>query len=187
MKLSPGETGRIESPGFPDAYPANIYCQFLISVPSDYRIKLTSNATFDVEYSKDCRDDYLHIGNNFNFINRKSLTSQIFCGDRPPEYFVSRHSELWILFKSDYKGYNHGFSLLYTVLPKGKNSLISSIQNGSFSTFGFFCRIFGTTITGFCTIMAEPKIRQKTPKVLKPPFCILLSYINTFWWSMYTL
>ena len=120
MKLAAGESGHIHSPGFPDAYPANIYCQFVISVPSDYRIKLTFNSTFDVEYSHDCVDDYLHIGNNINFINRKSLTSQIFCGHQPPEYFVSRHNELWMIFKSDSKGFNHGFFLSYEVLQTGE-------------------------------------------------------------------
>ncbi len=60
------------------------------------------------------------------------------------------------------------------MIQKSKLYKVSSMQNGGFSTFGVFCQIFGTAISEFSVQNSAQKIRQKTPKVLQPPFWILL-------------
>ena len=75
---------------------------------------------FDIEESAECSEDYLHVGNNMNFKNMKSLTSYKFCGREPPLEIVSRRNEMWIIFKTNSTGFHAGFLLHYQVLPQGK-------------------------------------------------------------------
>ena len=91
----------------------------MISEP-DQRIRVTFQDTFDIEDSEECAQDYLHIGNNMNFKNKKSLTSFKFCGQEPPLEIVSRRNGMWIIFKTDSQGLNEGFLLHYQVLPEGE-------------------------------------------------------------------
>ena len=121
MFLNPGDTGSISSPNYPFNYPDNVLCEYILAVRGeDQRIRLTFNDGFDIEDSPECREDYLHVGNNMNFINMKSLTSYKFCGQKPPLEIVSRYNELWIIFKSNGYGLNSGFSLNYEVVEEGK-------------------------------------------------------------------
>ena len=93
----------------------------------DQRIRLTFNEEFDIEDSIECREDYLHVGNNVNLKNVKSLTSYKFCGQKPPLEIVSRRNELWIIFRSNGDGFNGGFSLTYQVLAEGKSSHLKAL------------------------------------------------------------
>ncbi|TNN72110.1 Neuropilin-2 [Liparis tanakae] len=59
-------TGLIESPGFPDKYPHNLECSFIIIVPSSMDVTLTF-LTFDLENDPlpggegDCKYDWLEV------------------------------------------------------------------------------------------------------------------------------
>lgn len=61
-----GPTGLIESPGFPDKYPHNLECSFIIIVPPSMDVTLTF-LTFDLENDPlpggdgDCKYDWLEV------------------------------------------------------------------------------------------------------------------------------
>ncbi len=121
LYLQPGDTGHISSPGYPSPNPANTLCEYQLKVfQPDQRIKLTFVGEFSIASSEECKEDFLHVGNNMNLINIRSLTSYKICGKDPPKEIVSRSNEMWLVFKSvSQSSVTRGFNLTYQVSSKG--------------------------------------------------------------------
>lgn len=58
-----GNDGVISSPNFPQPYPQNIECVWLITVESGYHVSLDFGSPFDLEGHSSCRYDYVQVSN----------------------------------------------------------------------------------------------------------------------------
>ena len=54
------EEGSFQTPKYPEPYPANIECEWIITVPVTHSLTLTFDA-FGVEESSKCKYDYVEI------------------------------------------------------------------------------------------------------------------------------
>ena len=54
------EEGSFQTPRYPEPYPANIECEWIITVPVTHSLTLTFDA-FGVEESSKCKYDYVEI------------------------------------------------------------------------------------------------------------------------------
>lgn len=54
------EDGSFQTPSYPKPYPANIECEWVITVPVTHSLSLTFDK-FDVEESSKCKYDYVEI------------------------------------------------------------------------------------------------------------------------------
>uniref|UniRef100_A0A3Q1IGQ0 Neuropilin n=1 Tax=Anabas testudineus TaxID=64144 RepID=A0A3Q1IGQ0_ANATE len=108
-------SGLIESPGFPDKYPHNLECSFIIIVPSSMDVSLTF-LTFDLE--NDPLYDYveIHDGNS----ESADLLGK-HCSNIAPAPIISSGPSLHIKFVSDYAHQGAGFSLRYEIFKTGSD------------------------------------------------------------------
>ncbi|CAI9719421.1 mannan-binding lectin serine protease 1-like isoform X2 [Octopus vulgaris] len=101
--------GSIISPNYPDDYPPNADCVWVIHVPKPFFVIIHS--TF-FRLENDCNFDQLVIEDYGHTYNSKSGDKQTFCG-RMFVYFKSVTNKVRITFKSDfgtnYKGFNLKF------------------------------------------------------------------------------
>ena len=116
-----GETGRLFSPLHPDAYPPDMMCTWIITVPEGRFVKL-SIKSFNLE--KTCNGPVLEIRDG---LTSSSNVLKSFCGgDFEPSVFSSgRH--LWIRFQTP--GDNHllgnGFDATYEAVTQCKAFVLS--------------------------------------------------------------
>ena len=54
------ENGSFQTPGYPNQYPTNIECEWVITVPVTHSLTLTFNK-FDMEESSKCKYDHVEI------------------------------------------------------------------------------------------------------------------------------
>ena len=103
------------SPHFPNNYPNDKICYWIITVPKGFSIALDFE-TFDVFRSSSCRYDYVEIRDGGN------LTSKIlgkFCGNTLPGSIRSTGNQLFVTFHSSASYSRKGFSASFT---KGKKT-----------------------------------------------------------------
>ena len=84
--------GAIESPSYPDPYPDNADCIYIISLPTGTIIGL-STEVFDIEHVGDCGADSLEIRDGGS-IDSPSLGK--FCGTDLPSSIQSTQNNMWI-------------------------------------------------------------------------------------------
>lgn len=85
------------SPGFPNQYPLNKECTWIILVPNSKNIKLQFRE-FELEKHSNCRYDYLEVRDGDG--PQKSLLGK-FCGDKVPSPVKSSENYIYIKFYSD--------------------------------------------------------------------------------------
>lgn len=111
-----GEYGSVTSPRFPEFYPENVKCVWVIKNDEEDKMgKLhLSFSTFDIGARRSCHRDYLEIrdgeSQNSGVLGRYSNRN------KPPNTITSRLSALRLTFKSgacteniQYKGFNATF------------------------------------------------------------------------------
>ncbi|XP_057713569.1 CUB domain-containing protein 2 isoform X1 [Corythoichthys intestinalis] len=103
-------SGNLSSPNFPDFYPFNILCSWLIVVPEGSSVLLTFHY-FELEYHTSCAYDHIKIYNGVAGDEGNLLGT--FCGDAPPPAFTSSWNVMSIIFRSDRHVAHRGFSLGY--------------------------------------------------------------------------
>ncbi|KAM9299701.1 embryonic protein UVS.2-like [Gastrophryne carolinensis] len=115
MFTSPNQN--FTSPNYPETYPPNMDCRWLITAPENYKVALTIQ-TFNVEYEDNCAYDYLAVydGNSPTiYINKP------FCGDSLSSQvispMISSHQSLLLVFHSDYSTEEAGFLATYNFEP----------------------------------------------------------------------
>ncbi|XP_055881580.1 uncharacterized protein LOC106071829 isoform X2 [Biomphalaria glabrata] len=109
--------GNIESPLFPDPYPADLDCKWTITARPGYRISVTSEY-FSLESQTNCLYDYITIadGEDGEFGRAR------YCGDQDVD-FLSQHNVITVDFRTDHSASYPGFRLLYeAVAPQSKKS-----------------------------------------------------------------
>lgn len=101
------ETGNIASPNYPDSYPTNAECVWILHVAPGNQINVMFSM-FDIEQSANCDRDYLEIREDSGI--GKLIGN--FCGTDVNE--ITSNHPLWIKFSSDVAGTGKGFLAEYT-------------------------------------------------------------------------
>ncbi|CAL8266302.1 unnamed protein product [Lota lota] len=113
-------TGLIESPGFPDKYPHNLECHFIIIVPPSMDVTL-SFLTFDLENDPlpggegECKYDWLEVWDGLPGVG--PLIGR-YCGTRVPPEIQSSTGALSLSFHTDMAVAKDGFSARYNMTHK---------------------------------------------------------------------
>lgn len=125
--------GVINSPGFPNRYPSNRDCTWVITVPAGQQIKLNISK-FDLEkqaFPHKCNlGDYLQIRNGASE-NAPLIGS--FCGTGIPKYITSTGHSLYLRFHSDFYLAGLGFQLQWDGTVTGCGGTLSG-STGSISS-----------------------------------------------------
>nr|XP_061812433.1 neuropilin and tolloid-like protein 2 [Nerophis lumbriciformis] len=103
--------GSFSSPNYPNTYPPNKECLYVLEALPRQRIELLFNKSFYIEASFECRFDHIEVRDGpFSFsplINR-------FCGAKCPGLVLSSGRFMWIRFYSDEELEGIGFRVHYS-------------------------------------------------------------------------
>ncbi|KAK3543538.1 hypothetical protein QTP70_023869, partial [Hemibagrus guttatus] len=116
-------SGVIESPGFPDKYPHNLECTFIIIVPPHMEVTLTF-MTFDLENDPlqgsegECKYDWLEVWDGLPQVG--PLIGR-HCGTKIPPELQSSTGILSLTFHTDMAVAKDGFSASYNMTLKEVN------------------------------------------------------------------
>lgn len=116
-------SGVIESPGFPDKYPHNLECTFIIIVPPHMDVTLTF-LTFDLENDplqgseSECKYDWLEVWDGLPQVG--PLIGR-HCGTKIPSEIRSSTGILSLSFHTDMAVAKDGFSARYNMTAKEVN------------------------------------------------------------------
>ncbi|XP_078393590.1 neuropilin-1a isoform X1 [Cetorhinus maximus] len=114
------ESAEIKSPGFPDKYPNNLECTYMIFAPATAEI-LLDFASFDLEPDDNsregmlCRFDRLEVWDGFPGVG---LHIGRFCGPYAPEHIRSLTGILSLTLHTDTAIARDGFSANYSIIQK---------------------------------------------------------------------
>ena len=107
------ESGILTSPSYPNPYPNNAECEYIISQPNGTCVNLTVEA-FDVEAIGGCSTDFLEIRDG---MDPDSPLLGKFCGNTIgsdiPTSIQSTQQNLRISFRSNYIANGQGFAFKY--------------------------------------------------------------------------
>ncbi|KAL0113327.1 hypothetical protein PUN28_012468 [Cardiocondyla obscurior] len=103
------EQGIITSPSYPNSYPLNAECVWILNTSPGNRISLVFS-DFDIEISENCDLDYLEIRENSGIGKLMFVT----CGKEITD--ITSSNNLWLKFKSDDSGTAKGFKASYNVI-----------------------------------------------------------------------
>ncbi|KAM4618276.1 neuropilin and tolloid-like protein 2 [Polymixia lowei] len=103
--------GIFSSPNYPNTYPPNKDCLYILEALPRQRIELVFDETFYIEASFECRFDHIEVRDGpFGFsplVNR-------FCGSASPGLVLSSGRFVWIRFYSDEELEGVGFQVKYS-------------------------------------------------------------------------
>ncbi|XP_073985355.1 cubilin-like isoform X1 [Rhodnius prolixus] len=108
-------TGFISSPKYPDEYPVNKSCHWIIKARPGYIIQLTWLA-FKIEFSPSCVHDWVKIYDNTTTPLADYQTGESYCGSNMPPVITSSSNLLLIEFHTDSSEAEPGFMATYTTL-----------------------------------------------------------------------
>lgn len=118
-------SGIIQSPYYPNSYPASRTCIYEIVQPPGKAIVLAiSDLDIESGFHESCYFDSLSIYDGDN--DNSTLLAQL-CGDHqriPSEPFYSTYNFMYLKFVTDSSMNNHGFSANYTTVDRSKFSLL---------------------------------------------------------------
>lgn len=126
--------GFLQSPSYPERFPADIHCLWQIRVPSDYVIELRFK-DFQMDGMYPCNVDYVRVKDGFN---SNSTELGHFCTTRLPKEtdpVRSTDNKMSLEFKSYKESNSRGFRARYTRVPHC-NGLLKS-DYGRFTSPGY--------------------------------------------------
>ena len=124
--------GRFTSPGYPNAYPDDQHCTWLIEAPYGYYIYLQFGS-FYLERRYDWVEIFDGSSASSTRIKRES--------DRQPSWGVCSSGRfLFVKFTSDGSVSHSGFSATYRVVPRGKETFMPAYPFIFVKTYFFFIR-----------------------------------------------
>ncbi|KAG9476560.1 hypothetical protein GDO78_003221 [Eleutherodactylus coqui] len=130
--IQSGVSGVVESPNFPDKYPAFSHCAWLLEAPEGHIITL-SFAYFHLEDHAVCRRDSLTLVNG---ASRGSPTIGQYCGTASPGTVQSGSNNLAIIFNSNNTSTGGGFYANWTSDSSGCGGYIHA-NSGSIKSPGW--------------------------------------------------
>lgn len=98
-----GETGRLFSPLYPETFPRNMKCTWIITVPEGNFVKLRTTSLF---FAYICKE-----GTNLEIRNGQSSSSDLiktFCGQKFESSVFSSSRHLWVRFQSSNDSFQYG-------------------------------------------------------------------------------
>uniref|UniRef100_A0A671XF39 Cubilin n=1 Tax=Sparus aurata TaxID=8175 RepID=A0A671XF39_SPAAU len=101
-------SGEIHSPLYPNSYPNNVDCSWVISVDPNHRV-LLNFSDLDIEYHSNCSWDYIHDGSTTS----SPLLAHL-CGTSPPSPITSTQNTIYVRFRSDSSRSHRGFSARFS-------------------------------------------------------------------------
>nr|XP_014268202.2 cubilin [Maylandia zebra] len=108
--------GYITSPNYPQNYPQNIDCIWVITVPNGEAVQIDFEDQFYIEPTSSCMYDYLELRDgstsNNNIISR-------LCGNTRPSTQHSTGSSMWLRFRTDASVTRQGFKAKYSIATCG--------------------------------------------------------------------
>ncbi|ELK26749.1 CUB domain-containing protein 2 [Myotis davidii] len=120
-----GLSGVLTSPEYPNNYPNNAECRWVIRAAGPATIKLVF-VDFQVEGSADCTYDYVAV------LGAPGPTrGHHYCGSARPPTLVSQGHELQVVFKSDFNIGGRGFKAYYF---SGECQEVYTAVRGNFSS-----------------------------------------------------
>uniref|UniRef100_A0A8C4UB85 Neuropilin and tolloid like 2 n=1 Tax=Falco tinnunculus TaxID=100819 RepID=A0A8C4UB85_FALTI len=118
--------GHFASPNYPNMYPPNQECIYILEAAPRQRIELTFDEPYYIEPSFECRFDHLEVRDGpFGFsplINR-------YCGLKSPALIRSTGRFMWIKFTSDEELEGKGFQAKYSFIPDPDFTYLGGILN----------------------------------------------------------
>ncbi|XP_036301063.2 CUB domain-containing protein 2 [Pipistrellus kuhlii] len=120
-----GLSGVLTSPGYPDHYPNDAECRWVIRAAGPATVKLVF-ADFQVEGSAECAYDYVAV-----LGAPGPARGHRFCGGARPPALVSRGFELQVVFKSDFNIGGRGFKAYFF---SGECQEVYTAVRGNFSS-----------------------------------------------------
>lgn len=116
--------GHFASPNFPNTYPPNKECVYILEAAPRQRIELTFDEPYHIEPSFECRFDHLEVRDGpFGF----SPLIDRYCGIRSPTAIRSTGRFMWIKFTSDEELEGLGFRAKYSFIPDPDFSYLGGI------------------------------------------------------------
>ncbi|GLD55594.1 neuropilin and tolloid-like protein 2 [Lates japonicus] len=105
--------GVFTSPNYPNTYPPNKECVYILEALPRQRIQLSFDKNYYIEPSFECRFDHIEIRDGpFGF----SPLIDRFCGGKNPGLVTSTGRFMWIKFTSDEELEGLGFRIKYTFI-----------------------------------------------------------------------
>ncbi|XP_044011009.1 cubilin [Aphidius gifuensis] len=123
--------GVLYSPGYPDRYPPDRECSWVIEAPNKKRIILNITK-FDLESHSECKFDHLEIRNGG--YSTSPLIGK-FCGDKIPSLIYSLTNQLYIKFVSDSSQGEQGFHLTWDSTTYGCGGTLSGSSGDIMSPY----------------------------------------------------
>lgn len=102
-----GLSGVLTSPEYPNNYPNNVECRWVIRAAGPASVKLVF-VDFQVEGNEDCTYDYVAV-----LGEPGPARGHHYCGSARPPTLVSLGRELQVVFKSDFNIAGRGFKAYY--------------------------------------------------------------------------
>ncbi|RVE59186.1 hypothetical protein OJAV_G00201620 [Oryzias javanicus] len=103
-------SGEIHSPLYPNSYPTNVDCSWVISVDRNHRVFLNFT-DLDIEFQTNCTWDYVAIHDG------PSISSPLLahiCGSSLPTSITSTQNTIYVRFRSDSSRDHRGFSARFS-------------------------------------------------------------------------
>lgn len=104
-----GLSGVITSPDYPENYPNNAECRWIIRAVPNSIIKLVF-ADFQMENNEGCNFDYVAV---YDGPTMGNMHLSHYCGNMKPPDIVSSTHELLVVFKSDFNIGGRGFKAYF--------------------------------------------------------------------------
>ena len=104
-------TGKFTSPNYPNIYPANSYCEYVVDIPG----AITFNIEFQ-EFLLETNFDFLYYGNNTLPLEDEAL--DYFTGYSLPPSLDIPGQTIWFIFTSDGSNSYKGFELTWKATGK---------------------------------------------------------------------
>lgn len=105
----------ISSPGFPNNYTNDVYCEYHLKVSDDKAVAFVFTM-FSLEDSAFCEKDSVQFYEN-------GILKSTRCGHRGPGHWISKESKALMVFKSDASITSSGFLGFILTAIKRKNDL----------------------------------------------------------------
>ncbi|GAB6032010.1 hypothetical protein CHUAL_010385 [Chamberlinius hualienensis] len=125
-----GESGQLSSVNFPNDYPNNIECDWLLEGENGFYFTFTFVDRFDIETSTNCDNDFIE---GFDYHNQYWITQGRRCGTVVPPSYNSISNRFRLLFRSNNQITGDGFKINWIQSCGGR----FEDQDGSFTSPGY--------------------------------------------------
>ena len=111
--------GTLQSPGYPNSYPKNTICVWVITAPRGEHVRLLIKA-IDLEYCTVCYCDYVEVREG---ASSDGLVIGRFCNSKRTTVY-SEGRQMWVKFRSDKAYQGKGFSASFSRIKLRKSKSV---------------------------------------------------------------